>query len=199
MYLIERVKGICTKKGKRFGKIITQKCWFCLNLAWKWKCSIIYIKRRSICDKLVFIVETDFSISVFEAFFLPNNQLFSLRRGDLIRRSCWSVRPSVRPSVIDFLIFQKRGFESMISDLSNTTKLKLLESLLPKVTAIVRLPNPKLITVVWLPHPKFKTMGAGDTFLRIQNLFICKRAIWNEFNATCPFSNVENISQHEDL
>ena len=60
---------------------------------------------------------------------------FSLRRGDLIRRSCTSVGRSVRPSVIDFLIFQKRGFESIISDLSNTTKLTLLESLLREVTA----------------------------------------------------------------
>ena len=69
---------------------------------------------------------------------------FSLRQGDLIQRSC----RSVNPSVIDFLIFQKRGFESIISDLSNTTKLTLLESLLREVTAIVRLPNPKLSTVV---------------------------------------------------
>ena len=51
-------------------------------------------------------------------------------------------------SVIDFLIFQKRGFESIISDLSNTTKLTLLESLLQEVAAIVQLPNAKLTTVV---------------------------------------------------
>ena len=42
----------------------------------------------------------------------------------------------------------------------------------PKMNSVVRLPNPKLSTVVWLPNPKFKTMGAGDTFLRIQNLFL---------------------------
>ena len=59
-----------------------------------------------------------------------------------------SVGRSVGLSVIDFLIFQKRCFESIISDLSNTTKLTLLESLLREVTAIVRLPNPKLSTVV---------------------------------------------------
>ena len=55
---------------------------------------------------------------------------------------------SVGLSVIDFLIFKKRGFESIIGDLSNMTKLTLLESLLREVTAIVRLPNPKLSTVV---------------------------------------------------
>ena len=145
--------------------------------------------------------------------------LFSLRQGDLIRRSCRSVGPQ-------FCNFSKRGFESKNSNLSNTTKLILLDSLLQEVTAIVRLPNPKfstvvrlpnpesnsvvwlhnwkfsavvrlqnpklsavvrlpnskmntvvrlpnpsLSTVVWLRNPKFKTMGAGDTFLMIQNLF----------------------------
>ena len=85
----------------------------------------------------------------FEFFFI-----FSLRWGDLIRRSC----RSVGPFVIDFLIFQKRGFESIISDLSNTTKLPLLESLLREVTAIVCLPNPKLSTVVWLSNPELNTV-----------------------------------------
>ena len=37
---------------------------------------------------------------------------------------------------------------SPVSDLSNTTKLTLLESPLREVTAIVQLPNPKLSTVV---------------------------------------------------
>ena len=55
---------------------------------------------------------------------------------------------SVGPSVIDFLIFHKIGSEIIISDLSNTTKLTLLESLLQEVTAIVQLPNPKFSTVV---------------------------------------------------
>ena len=73
-----------------------------------------------------------------------NDDFFSLRLGDLIGRWCLSVGQSV----IDFVIFPKRGFESIISDLSNTTKLTLLESLLREVTAIVRLPNPKLSTVV---------------------------------------------------
>ena len=68
----------------------------------------------------------------------------SLRRGDLIRRCC----PSVGWSVLDFVIFQKRGFESINSKLSNTTKLTLLDTLLQEVTAIVRLPNPKLSTMV---------------------------------------------------
>ena len=54
--------------------------------------------------------------------------LFSLRQGDLIRRCCPSVGRSVA-SVLDFVIFQKRGFEITNLNLSNTTKLTLLESL----------------------------------------------------------------------
>ena len=54
---------------------------------------------------------------------------------------------SVGQSIIDFLIFQKRGFESTHSNLSHTTKFVLLDSLLQDVTAIFRLPNPKLSTV----------------------------------------------------
>ena len=46
---------------------------------------------------------------------------------------CRSVGRLVSLSVIDFLIFQKRGFESIISDLSNATKLTLLDSLLREV------------------------------------------------------------------
>ena len=54
---------------------------------------------------------------------------------------------SVRPSVIEFLNFQKRGFESTNRNLSNTTKFILLDSPLQKVTtAIVGLTNPKLST-----------------------------------------------------
>ena len=49
--------------------------------------------------------------------------LFSLWQGGPV---CWSVCRSV----INFLIFQKRGFESTNSILSNTTKLILLDSLL---------------------------------------------------------------------
>ena len=48
-----------------------------------------------------------------------------------------------------------------------------------KINSVVRLPNPKFSTVVWLPNPEFKTMGAGDTFLRIQNLFMFLRASEN--------------------
>ena len=47
------------------------------------------------------------------------------------------------------------------------------------MNSVVRLPNPKFSTVVWLPNPEFKTMGAGDTFLRIQNLFMFLRASEN--------------------
>ena len=83
-----------------------------------------------------------------------NDDFFSLRLGDLIRRCCSSVGWSVGRSVLDFVIFPKRGFETIISDLSNTTKLTLLESLLQEVAAIVQLPNAKLTTVVWLPNPK---------------------------------------------
>ena len=49
----------------------------------------------------------------------------------------------------------------------------------PKMNTVVRLPNPKLSTVVWLPNPKFKTMGAGNIFLRIQNLFILSPNTWD--------------------
>ena len=87
-----------------------------------------------------------------------------------LRRSC----PSVGPSVIDLLIFQKRGFESKISDFSNTIKLTLLESLLREFTAIVRLSNPKLSTVVWLPIPEFNTVvrqpnRKSSAVVRLQN------------------------------
>ena len=60
---------------------------------------------------------------------------FSLWWGDSIRRSCLSVCLSVCLYVClyvchSFLIFQKRGFESTNSILSNTAKLILLDSLL---------------------------------------------------------------------
>ena len=48
--------------------------------------------------------------------------VFSLQQGDLIGRSC-------------LLFFQKRGYKSASSNLSNTTKFKLLDSLLQEVTA----------------------------------------------------------------
>ena len=109
--------------------------------------------------------------------FQPNILIFfSLRPGDLIWRSC----RSVRPSVIDFLIFQQRGFESIISDLSNKTKLTLLESLLREATTIVRLPNPKLSTVVWLPNPELNTVvrlpnRKSSALVRLQNPKYCSR------------------------
>ena len=46
-----------------------------------------------------------------------------------------SVGPSVGWSVIDFLIFQKRGFESTNSNMSTMTKFELLDSLLQEVIA----------------------------------------------------------------
>ena len=48
---------------------------------------------------------------------------------------CRSVGSSVGWFVTDFLIFQKRGFEGTNSNLSNTTKFILLDSLLEEVTA----------------------------------------------------------------
>ena len=112
-------------------------------------------------------------ISYLEVY-IPLSHIFSLRRGDLIRRSCpsvcWSIRrlvrplvgqsfrPSVRQSVIDFLIFQKRGFESTNSNLSNTTKFILIDSLIQEVTAIVRLPNPTFSTIVRLPNPELNSV-----------------------------------------
>ena len=92
--------------------------------------------------------------------------IFSLRRGDLAWRSCPSVRPSVRPfvcpsecrSVIDYLSFKKRSFESTNSNSSNTTKFILLDSLLQEVTAIVWLPNPMFSTIVWLPNPELNSV-----------------------------------------
>ena len=50
-------------------------------------------------------------------------------------------------------------------------RLVVMLSIQSQLNTVVRLPIPKLSTVVWLPNPKFKTVGAGDTFLRIQNLF----------------------------
>ena len=67
--------------------------------------------------------------------------LFSLWQGGPV---CWSVCRSV----INFLIFQKRGFESTNSNLSNTTKFILLDSLFQEITSIVRLPNPMFSTIV---------------------------------------------------
>ena len=65
--------------------------------------------------------------SSFSAVFSSRRSLcfFSLRRGDLIRRCC----RSVRRSVLNFVIFQKVRFREEYSNLSNTTKLTLLESL----------------------------------------------------------------------
>ena len=56
--------------------------------------------------------------------------LVSLWRGDLTHVS------AVRLSVLDFVIFQKRGFEIINLNLSNTTKLILLDSLLQEVTMV---------------------------------------------------------------
>ena len=50
---------------------------------------------------------------------------FSVQRGDLIFSCC----PSVCLSVLNFVIFQKRGLDNTNSNLSNTTKLTLLYSL----------------------------------------------------------------------
>ena len=58
---------------------------------------------------------------------VPPQKVFSLQRGDLIRRSCRLVGPQ-------FCNFSKRGFESKNIKLSNTTKLILLDSLLQEVT-----------------------------------------------------------------
>ena len=71
---------------------------------------------------------------------------------------CLSVGSSVSLSVLDFVIFQKRGFESAISNLPNTTKLILLDSLLQEVSM-----GALYFCVI--------TMGALDIFLKIQNLF----------------------------
>ena len=82
---------------------------------------------------------------IFPMFYL----IFSLRRGDLIGRSCLSVCHS-------FLIFQKRGFEQTNIILSNTTKLILLDSLRQEFTyhkGHVRMYQLKII-------------GAGDAFLK---------------------------------
>ena len=59
----------------------------------------------------------------------------AFRQGDLISRPCLSICLYVRIYVcLSFLIFQKRGFEIANSNLSNTTKLILLDSLLQEVT-----------------------------------------------------------------
>ena len=110
------------------------------------------VYHRSFLQSLECIKSFDTSEKYHVEFYV--NTVFSLRREDLIRRSCLSVGPAA----INFLIFQKRGFEIMISDLSNTTKLTLLESLLREVTAIVRLPNPKLSTAVWLPNTELNSV-----------------------------------------
>ena len=57
--------------------------------------------------------------------------IFSLRRGNLIQRSCQSVGRSVRHQ---FANFQKRDFDSINSNLSDMTKFILLDSLLQDVT-----------------------------------------------------------------
>ena len=81
--------------------------------------------------------------------------VFSLRQVDLLWRSC----PSVCQSVIDFLIFRKRGFESKNNNLSDITKFILLDSLLQEVTAIVLLPNPRFSTIVCLPNPELNSVA----------------------------------------
>ena len=58
-----------------------------------------------------------------------------------------SVCRLVRLSVLDFVIFQKRGFEIINLTLSNTTKLILLDSLLQEVTA------PEIQITTFLIHP----------------------------------------------
>ena len=101
--------------------------------------SYLAIKMFSVFQHLSFLV-----IIWFPSPILLLNCFFSLRRGDLISRSCLFVIMSVCLYVLmyvhmsvcySFLIFQKRGFESANSNLSNTTKLTLHDLLLQEFTA----------------------------------------------------------------
>ena len=80
---------------------------------------------------------------------------------------------------LDFVNFQKERFREKYSNLSNTTKLILLESLLQEVmtretqlaTCLIR---PSLYCLIHFSKSLpwgCVGMGAGDAFLRIQNLF----------------------------
>ena len=77
-----RAKEICTKKVKRFVKMIIQiynkKGWYCLNIIQKLKtkvCRIIYIQRPFIWDQLVFNVDMTFKFCklFFRALLILNN------------------------------------------------------------------------------------------------------------------------------
>ena len=64
---------------------------------------------------------------------------FSLRWGDSLQRFCLSICPSIclpfcMSICYTLIIFQKRGLETVNINLSNKTKLTLLDSLLQEVT-----------------------------------------------------------------
>ena len=86
-----------------------------------------------------------------------------------------SVSTSFLVSVVNLMIFQKRDFKCANNNLSNTNRLILFDRLLQEFTAgdvdtATCLLWPSLYHIA-NNFAKLKTMGAGETFLRIQNLF----------------------------
>ena len=88
----------------------------------------------SLCSKFPKICSSK-QANLFKLLKFWGQKIFSLRRGDLIGRSCLSVGLSVCLSGLFFLIFQKRCFEIINLNLSNSTKLIVFDSLLHDIKA----------------------------------------------------------------
>ena len=86
---------------------------------------------------------------------------FSLHWGDLIRRSClsvrWSVGQSIGPSVGQKL--------SNVVWLPNPELKSVVRLPNRKFNAVVQLPNPKLSNVVGLPNPRSSTVVTTQSML----------------------------------